>query len=248
MMKIFNGIAISAVLLVLIEGLVHAAGRSQIDQVSEITGIEHNRVAQLVELQDAVSRAAIYSRAGKYDEAVSEVKKISSGAGFKEDDVKRAKVTLFQIHKRAGHYEEAREVGEDLMRYHPIYELRHDEARALLSCQQGSCDRELIRRFVEDYYEWKKGGLPPKGHDLMALAVLIRLYEAAGDIDQAFELVEKYHDHYFSRRILKHQNNIINNKRKGLKLLKEALLRDKAEVKNHYAQELINTTDYFGFV
>ena len=74
------------------------------------------------------------------------------------------------------------------------------------------------------------------------LAIIIRLRETAGEIDEALALVEQY----FSKKSLAfHQST---KTREGLKLLKEALLRDKREGANIYAQELINTTDYFGFV
>jgi hypothetical protein len=54
---------------------------------------------------------------------------------------------------------------------------------------------------------------------------------------------------YFPKKGFKKEpSSIVKRRQEGLKLLKEALLRDKQEGKNIYAQELINTTDYFGFV
>lgn len=103
-------------------------------------------------------------------------------------------------------------------------------------------DSKFLLTYIELYNSRNQNIIPPKVHDLNYLSRMVRFFEMAGEIDKASALVEEY----FSEKSLKfHQRP---KTREGFKLLKEALLRDKREGKNIYAQQLINTTDYFGFV
>lgn len=248
MTRVTNLLSYSLLFLCLLNTNIYAIEQETVSQLSQMTGVKQNRTAKIVELHETLTSASSLSRAGKYEDAVSQAEKITAETGFNADDIKQAKATLFEIHKRAGNYEMAVEVGKELVRYHPVFNLWRDEATVLLSCQQDKCDQQLIDQFIKEFYKEKKVVLPPNGHDLMALAVLVRVYEVANKIDQAFELVNKYHGYYFSKKMLQYQNAIINRQREGLELLKQALDRDEQENKNIYAQELINTTDYFGFV
>lgn len=221
---------------------VYAVNRETVNQIDGITKVGENRVSKIVELREILTSAADLSRNGEYQKAVDLVNKITAETGFQRNDIKSSKVTLFQIHKRASNYKEAVLVGEDLTQYHPVFNLRYQEANYLLSCQRGACNETFFDEFMKGFYKEKEVILPPKGHDLMSLAILVRIYEVSNQIEKALGLVEEY----FSEESLKFHKR--QKTREGLKLLKEALLRDKREGKNIYAQQLINTTDYFGFV
>lgn len=220
---------------------VLAVDQEAVNQVSRITGVEQSRMSKIVELSDTLALAADYSRQNKYNEAVSVVDKISLENGYALDDVRRAQITLFLIHKRAGRYEEARSLAGSLVQKSWLIQEAYDEANALFTFQK-TRDKKPINQFLDEYYKKNKKILPPKVHDLSMLAIIIRLRETAGEIDQSLELVEEY----LSKKSLKfHQSQ---KTREGLNLLKEALLRDKRDGKNIYGQDLINRTDYFGFV
>lgn len=220
----------------------YASDLEKTQQINSITRVGESRVSKIIELQEILTSAANLSRKGEYEKAVNLVSKVAAGSGFQRNDIKSAMVNLVQIHKRAAHYEEASIVAKDLIQYHPVFNTDYYEASYLLSCQREACDSELFDKFIKSFYKEKEVILPPKGHDLMSLAILVRVYEVSNQIDKALGLV----DDYLSKKSFKFHQRA--RTREGLKLLKEALLRDKREGKNVYAQELINTTDYFGFV
>ena len=250
MRKIKSFIYLIYLTVIFISCNVQAADNETVTQLSRITGGDKTRVAKIVEAHEIKTIARSLSSEGKYADAVAEINKVIENPGYLEDDRTLAKVTLFEIHKRAKNYADAANVMREMIPIHRTYKMRYDEAMILLSCQQGKCDHRLMEQFISDYYAVNDAALPPKGNNTLFLAVPVRVYEAAGKIDRALDLVEKYYQLYFpnGKPPKKKLSDIGERKREGVILLKEALLRDKKEAKNIYAQELINTTDYFGFV
>lgn len=221
---------------------------STISELAKATGLKESRISKIAQLSYSLEEAVHLALSGQTDRALVKVSEINLNSGFKVDDVKQAKSTKYNILKRAGRYEEALIVGRWLSDYHPNFKVREEEASALLTYQK-SGDSKVIHIFLEGYFKNNKKILPPKGHDLTMLAIIVRMYETVGDIDQALVWVEKYIKVYFPKKGFdKEPSGIVKKHQQGLRLLKQALLRDKAESKNIYAQGLINTTEYFGFV
>lgn len=239
---------ISAVAFIFITSSVGFCSLDEsVSEVSKITGVKAGRVAKIAQLSYTLEEALKLALSGKTDEALLKASEISINTGFKADDVKQAKSTKFQILKRAYRYNDALAIGKELSDYHPNFRIREEEARALAG-YQSKREKQVIYNFLDLFLKKNEKLLPPRVHNLNTLAIIIRMYETMGDIDEALVWVEKYRSYYFPKKEKKKPSGVSQKKREGLNLLKEALLRDKAEGKNTYAQELINTTDYFGFV
>lgn len=219
------------------------------DQISKMTGVPKARTSKIIEQSYILERARKYAREGNIDAAVSEIKKVSLESGFSAQDVKEANINLFDAYKRAGMYRDAEKVAEILIQSSNFFETWLEEARALAVFQETN-DRKLIDSFLSAYFERNKKLLPPKAYDLSMLAIIVRMYETIDEINEALAWAEKYYQLYFpnGKPLKKELSGVGKKRREGIVLLKEALLRDKAENKNIYAQELINTTEYFGFV
>lgn len=218
-----------------------AAIRDDIDRVAQITGNEPSRVAKIAEAVDRKAEARKLARHSEFDAAIRVLAPISRQNGFELDDERAADFTKVGVLILKGDYEIANEIANQLNAEKKLNPDWMSFIEALYKFN-ATGKKAHLTDYVRGYNSRNPNIIPPKVYDLNYLNRCIRVLEMAGEIDRAIDLV----DEYLSPKSLKfHQSE---NTREGLRLLKEALLRDKQEVKNIYAQELINTTDYFGFV
>jgi hypothetical protein len=220
---------------------LYAMSGDDIDHVAQITGNKPNRVAQLAEIVDREAEARRLARSGSFDAAVATLTPISRQNGFKMDDERGAEITAVGIYVVKGDYATAHQLTQKMNKEKRLQEEYVAFIKAMYDFDETG-NKAVLLEHVK-YYNFKNPNItPPIVHDLNYLNRMIRVLEMAGEIDQTLALV----DEYLSPKSLKfHQRE---KTREGFKLLKEALLHDKEEGKNIYAQELINTTDYFGFV
>lgn len=224
--------------------LSFATDSDQVGQVSHITGIAPNRIAKMKENFVKCAQATDLIREKKFDEGFAILQAITYQNGFEKIEVEGALFDLAIGYKIAGQYELALKTFQNLSSRgwkKSTLESYFAEVKAIIDFKANG-DKKPILDFVDWFKGQNKPFFPPKGFELDRLARVIRLLEMTGEIDSALELVEQY----FSEKSLAWHTD--QKTRTGLALLKQALLRDKQENKNIYAQELINTTDYFGFV
>jgi len=218
-----------------------ATDQSQIAKVAQITGVSSSKVAKMAEAIDTMAEARRYARAKNFEKAIQLLSIITTANGFKYDDERFARMTIADVRVLSGDYEKAYEITLELNKERALLDDYLNFMKAMADFSSNK-DPGMLLAYIENYNSKNKTVIPPKSYGLNYLSRTVRFFEMAGEIDQALDLV----DQYFSEKSLKfHQRE---KTREGLRLLKEALLRDKREGKNVYAQGLINTTDYFGFV
>jgi hypothetical protein len=242
-------IKLSAILfLALIVGpLCFADYQEQAAQVSKVTGVATNNVAKMAEAMDKWRTAMKLAQAKQYDEAFTLLDEITVKNGFDYENERQAKITKIETMILAGDFAEAYRTALELNEERALLEEYLGFIKAMADFSANKDSKNLLN-YIELFNSKNKNIIPPKVYNSNYLSRMVRLYEMAGEIDKALRLVRDFQSYYFSKKMLSHQNAIINRKREGLELLEEALLRDKQENKNIYAQEFINTTDYFGFV
>ena len=226
-------------------------GQDEVSQVARITGVSPSRVAKIKEGSDKGVFAFDLVRKKQFDQAYAVLKTITYENGFRKVDVEGAIYQIALSYKIAGEYQYSYETLQKLSELGWSKSTLEDdllEVKTIIDFQANG-DKKPVLDFVEWFKSQNEPFFPPKGFELDRLARVVRLLEMANEIDRALELVEQYHAVYFPKQGFKKEpSGIVKRRQEGLKLLKEALLRDKRENKNIYAQELINTTDYFGFV
>ena len=239
------------IMMVLFVPTAFSDGQDEVSQVARITGVSPSRVAKIKESSDKGVFAFDLVRKKQFDQAYAVLKTIAYENGFRKVDVEGAIYQIALSYKIAGDYQRSYETLQNLSNLgwsNSTLENHFRELKAIMDFQTSS-DKKPVLDFVEWFKSQNKPFFPPKGFELDRLARVIRPLEMANEIDRALELVEQYHAVYFPKKGFKKEpSSIVKRRQEGLKLLKEALLRDKQEGKNIYAQELINTTDYFGFV
>lgn len=230
----------------------YSVDKEGVNQVSRMTRLPAGRVAKMAESIEKKEEATGLIRRRMFKEGYALLESITVENGFSKRSADGALYYLSRSYKIAGDYKRSLEILKKMANNDEGWKrtFANDdiaEGEAIVYFEK-SGDKARILKFIESIKKDKKNLLPPKGFELEYFARIIRLYEMIGDVDQAQELTAKYLSHYFSPEMMKLSNGILEDRRAGLQLLKEALLRDKQEGKNIYAQELINTTDYFGFV
>lgn len=234
--------------LFFISRYAYAVDQKQVEQVTNITGIQPGRVAKMAEAIEKMDQAVRLAIAKKFGRALAVLDEITTSNGFLYDDDRGARITKIDVFIHQGNYAKAKDVMEKLNSERLLDENFVAYVRALDEFSRTK-DPEVLLLCVEDYKKTNPNIIPPQTHDFAYLARTVRLFEMANEIDQALALVEQYFVVYFPKDGFKREpSGIVKKQQEGLLLLKESLLRDKEESKNIYAQELINTTDYFGFV
>lgn len=236
------------VFLTLVVGpLCFADYQEQATQVSKVTGVAANKVAKMAEAMDKINTAMRHANLKKFEQAFDLLDDITVANGFDFEDERRARMTKAETYILAGNYRAAYDITTESNAVRQLLPEYVDFIKALAYFSDNK-DPKVLLNYIELYNSKNKNIIPPKVYNSNYLTRMVRLYEMEGEIDEALKLVDNFQNHYSSKKMLKHQNAIIKRKREGLKLLEEALLRDKQDGKNIYAQEFINTTNYFGFV
>jgi hypothetical protein len=229
------------IFMIIAAGIVFAANVVTANQLSEITKNKPSKVAKMSEAIRKMSEACRLARNKNYEQAMRILDEITVKSDFDYEGERYARITQIETMVLKGDYKKAYEIASKLNSERLLNDDYMAFIKALRDFEETKEPRYLLS-CIDQYNKRNQNVIPPKVYDLTYLSRTVRLLEMAGEIDRALDLTEQY----FSKKSLKFYNS--PKTREGFTLLKEALLRDKREGKNIYAQELINTTDYFGLV
>jgi hypothetical protein len=228
-------------------GVVSAADVVEVEQLSRIAGNKPSKISKIAEAMDKEREACRLARGKNFEQAMQILDEITVVNDFDYQSERYARITKIDTMVLKGDYKKAYEIVSKLNAERRM-NIDYVAFIKAMSDFEATGESQYLVKYIDQYNERNKNIIPPKVYDLNYLRRTVRLFEMAGEIDQALVLVEQYNAAYFPKNGFKKEpSGIVKKRREGLKLLKEALLRDKQEGKNIYAQELINTTDYFGF-